>query len=133
MSITPTYPYGPNTPQVRQFLITLAAMGRSQRHEVRALFDSLSQQNKWHRAELELARVMAESGREELRETVAGPFLALVRENSAQLSPEDEPVLDEIAEPALAMLLATLVRDIIANEHFNVLAAPFNSVNESVK
>ncbi len=158
--------YGPNTASVRQFLVSLANLGVEEHEAVCHRFGHFAGTNSWLRAESELATTLEDSGRLDLRDAVAGPFMSLVRlrpasdTDGAQGGPEpvaigsgeatrtgpsasevgsptsqpapegdpDNPEFDEIAEPALAMLLALLVEDLLSPQAFKTLTAPFDTV-----
>ncbi|MDQ6612411.1 MAG: hypothetical protein M3Y64_08255, partial [Gemmatimonadota bacterium] len=78
-------------------------------------------------AELALGLLVAQAGRESERDALAGPLLLLVCERGAEALTADtvEPVLRAIAEPALAALLALLMRDLLAPRDFSALYEPF--------
>lgn len=157
--------YGPNTASVRQFLVSLANLGVEEHEAVCHRFGHFAGTNSWLRAESELATTLEDSGRLDLRDAVAGPFMSLVRlrpagDTDAAGGPEpvaagkseaagteptasevgsltsqpdqegdpDNPEFDEIAEPALAMLLALLVEDLLSPQAFKTLTAPFDTV-----
>jgi hypothetical protein len=122
---TGSAPYGPETPRIRRFLVRLAALGAEQRAEVVTRHVAVVESREWQRAELRLATIMVESGRTDLQEAFSGPLLQLVGANPSTDSPDAEPTFDAIAEPALAAVLALLVRDLLDTETFTVLYEPF--------
>lgn len=120
-------PYGPATPHIRRFLAALAGLSASDREEVVTRYRAAERQPAWAAAERALATAIAGSDREAARDAAAGPLLQLLR-----VAPPDDtdPLasLDAVAEPALAALLALLVRDVLAPATFDVLTAPFATV-----
>lgn len=124
-------PYGPQTVAVRQFLVRLAGLSRSDRAQVVAAYITQQQSAVFQQAEDHLAIVMERSGREDARAALSGPLLQLVKREPATAtggpeaeSGEDLEALDPVAEPALAALLALLVRDLLPDEAFRALTAP---------
>ena len=122
-------PYGPNTPAVRRFLVDFAGLSQSDRAEVVARYTTLSADSAWQLAERELGRVIVASGRESAQQALAGPLLQLVRRasthNNAELTDDADVELDDVAEAALAALLALLAQDLLSAEHRRTLLSPF--------
>lgn len=124
-------PYGPNTADIRRFLVRFAGLGVADRAAVVARYAQLSGTPAWQTAESQLATAIERSGREPQRDALSGPLLQLVRpaEVMATLSADDALAqLDPVAEPALAALLALLASDLLAAEAVAVLVSPFDGV-----
>jgi hypothetical protein len=136
-------PYGPQTAQIRRFLQALAALRPETEVSVVARFGESSRAPAYRAAERALATVIAKSGRDRERDALGGPLLQMLRvpaphsgEGADALSPAtppvtasgegDTPTLRPIAEPALAALLALLMRDLLSAPHFSALYAPFD-------
>lgn len=125
-------PYGPHTADVRTFLRRLAELDADAHAEAVARWVAHAEQPAFRRAERLLGEVMARSGREAERDAAAGPLLQLVRspneavptEPLAAATDDASLVLDPIAEPALAALMAIVVRDLLPAEAFATLVAP---------
>lgn len=124
-------PYGPATPHIRRFLAALAGLSASDRTEVVTRYRAAESLPAWASAERALATALAGSDREAARDAAAGPLLQLLR-----VAPPDDadPLasLDAVAEPALAALLALLVRDVLTPAVFDVLIEPFATVLPSI-
>lgn len=126
-------PYGPNTASIRRFLVQLAGLGSTDKAAVVARHAQLSRTTAWEAAESLLATAIERSGREAHRDALSGPLLQLVRPAGATATiSEDEALaqLDPVAEPALAALLALMVRDLLPAETEGALLAPFDGVVE---
>lgn len=126
-----TLPYGPNTAEVRRFLVQLAGLGTADKAGVVARYATLSATPAWHAAESALATAIERSGREPQRDALSGPLLQLVRRPDATATVSEEAALaqlDPVAEPALAALLAIMMRDVLPGEAVGVLVAPFEGV-----
>lgn len=126
-------PYGPNTASIRRFLVQLAGLGSTDKAAVVARHAQLSRTTAWEVAESLLATAIERSGREAHRDALSGPLLQLVRPAGATATiSEDEALaqLDPVAEPALAALLALMVRDLLPAETVGALLAPFDGVVE---
>lgn len=130
-------PYGPATPLVRRFLVELAQLGSDARSRVVQRFDEQSRTAAFHDADATVGELIERSGRMEARDALGGPLLQLVRAPVnrtpvAKAEPADTEDalrdLDPIAEPALAALLALLVRDLLPDAQFRLLYAPFTGV-----
>jgi len=125
-------PYGPNTPAVRRFLVDFAGLSQSDRAEVVAQYTTLSADSAWQLAERELGRVIVASGRESAQQALAGPLMQLVRRSTphtdTNASDDADVELDDVAEAALAALLALLAQDLLSAEHRRTLLAPFANV-----
>jgi hypothetical protein len=126
-------PYGPATPTIRRFLVQLAGLGASGRSAALARFDAHVDAPAWLKAERILGDTIERAGRAEARDTLAGPLLQLVRRAPTDQAATDSAVdeadplagLDPIAEPALAALMALLVRDLLPADVFATLYHPF--------
>ena len=124
-------PYGPATPAIRQFLVQLAGLGADSRAAIVARYHAAVTSIAWVRAERVLGDTIERAGRGDARDALAGPLLQLVRapstaEATAELSDDDLLAsLDPVAEPALAALLSVLVRDVLPEDVFATLYAPF--------
>ena len=125
-------PYGPATPAIRRFLVQLATLDAASRDAVVARFDAASRSRPFALADAALAETIERSGRSDAQEALAGPLLQMARRSGDRaqgdtLPPEgDVPDLEAFAEPALAALLALLVRDLLSPAHFRVLYGPFD-------
>lgn len=126
----PNLPYGPATNAVRRFLVRFAALPAQDRDQVLIQYAALSSTRNWQRAETALAAVMERSGRDQERDAVSGPLLQLVRLPGVELQTDQGTperaleALDPIAEPALAALLALIVRDLLESAVFDTLYSP---------
>jgi len=137
------------TAEVRRFLVQLAALELDAHDTVVQRFAEIVQARSFAVADETVGNVIERSGRTDARDALAGPLLQLVRlhEPAEELSTQHEtsdaaeqmrrdtsasdaaPVLlDPIAEPALAALLALLVRDLLSSETFDALYAPFREI-----
>lgn len=131
-----TAPYGPASASIRRFLVQLAALGPVARAGVMQRFHLVSSSRDYHAAEAMVGDVIERSARTDARDALGGPFMALMRPVPSQqrspdvgASPRDAmDDLDPVAEPALGALLALLVRDLIDDEQFSALYAPFAGV-----
>ncbi|MCA2993276.1 hypothetical protein [Gemmatimonas sp.] len=124
-------PYGPNTAGVRRFLVQLAGLGKEDRGLVVARYAQARTTVSWRAAEQHLATAIARSGREPQRDALTGPLLQLVRPVNAPAPATDDDalaLLDPVAEPALAALLALLVEELLPPEAVETLSAPFAGV-----
>lgn len=125
-------PYGPCTPRVRNFLVRLAGLGQSSRAEVVRRHVQCSALSTYHTADALLGDTIARSGREDIRDALAGPLLQLVQRSDmpTPADADDDPLqaLDAIAEPALAAAMALLASDILPAETVRELYAPFDTV-----
>ena len=124
-------PYGPETPAVRRFLVRLAGLGSSDRARVVERFAATAGERVFAAAEAALATAIERSGRETARDALSGPLLQLVQvadvpRSAAETDETMLASLDPVAEPALAALLALLVRDLLPAEQFAVLYAAFD-------
>jgi hypothetical protein len=130
-------PYGPATASIRRFLVRLAALDGAAREAVVARFTAVANSRAFAAADMALAETIERSGRADAQDALAGPLLQLVRRREhtdavpADASAESAdaeaagPALDALAEPALAALLALLVRDLLPPAHFHLLYSPF--------
>ena len=113
MSTMGAQPYGPETAAVRRFLVRLAGLGATDRAAVVARYETIAATRAYEAADARLGEVITRSGREEARDALSGPLLQLVKRPTPDASPESEIALEPIAEPALAALLALMVRDLL--------------------
>ena len=128
-------PYGPATASVRRFLVRLAALDADARESVLERFAAIASSRAFVSADAALAETIERSGRGDAQDALAGPLLQLVRHRGEVASSatsdaveEEEPELDALAEPALAALLALLVRDLLPASHFRTLYGAFDAV-----
>ncbi|MCU0616602.1 MAG: NAD-dependent epimerase/dehydratase family protein [Gemmatimonadaceae bacterium] len=124
-----TPPYGPQTAQIRTFLQRLAALDAEAHARVLAAWTAHRERASFRRAERMLGEVMARADRESARDAAAGPLLQMMRrpvaESTDTVASEDPlATLDPLAEPALATLLALLVRDLLPADTFAELVVP---------
>jgi hypothetical protein len=118
-------PYGPETAAVRRFLVRLAGLGAPDRAAVVARYETVAATRAYEAADARLGEVITRSGREEARDALSGPLLQLVKRPMPEASPESEIVLEPIAEPALAALLALMVRDLLDDATVRLLTDAF--------
>ncbi|MCC6242485.1 MAG: hypothetical protein IT353_06565 [Gemmatimonadaceae bacterium] len=124
-------PYGPATVDVRRFLVRLAGLGASARADVVARYAEVCDTPAFIAAEATLGETIARAGRTDARDALGGPLLQLVQRAPRTELPASEidiDALDPIAEPALAALLALMVRDLLSAECAATLYAPFADV-----
>ncbi|MDQ8160200.1 MAG: hypothetical protein P3B76_12295 [Gemmatimonadota bacterium] len=130
MSTLGTQPYGPQTAAVRSFLVRLAGLGAADRDAVVARHAALADSPRYQRADATLGDVITRSGREAARDALTGPLLQLVKHHAdpadAPQGDSDDITLDPIAEPALAALLALLVRDLLDDDTVRLLTEAFS-------
>ncbi len=129
MSSTGSQPYGPQTPAVRGFLVRLAGLGATDRAAVVARYETVAATPAYEAADARLGDVISRSGREEARDALSGPLMQLVKRPLTQPMPDDvaapEIALEPIAEPALAALLALMVRDLLDDATVRLLTDAF--------
>lgn len=129
MSTMGTLPYGPQTAAVRGFLVRLAGLGAADRAAVVARYETIAATRAYEAADARLGEVIARSGRDEARDALSGPLMQLVKRPASDLSPasdtEAEIALEPIAEPALAALLALMVRDLLDDATVRLLTDAF--------
>ncbi len=126
---TAVHPYGPATPNVRRFLVQFAGLGAETRRAVLARHATVVDTPAYVAAERLIGETIERSGRTDARDALAGPLMQLVRATDANIPGDDAlAMLDPIAEPALAMLLALLVADLVPAAAVDVLCSPFASV-----
>jgi hypothetical protein len=114
-------PYGPNTAVIRRFLQRFAALDASALAAVVAAYDALQASPSFGRADRAVAAAVERSGRTAERDSVVGPLLRLL-----PAAPGDAPdVLSPVAEPALAAVLALLLRDELSADAVATLYGPF--------
>jgi hypothetical protein len=126
-------PYGPQTPAIRAFLRALAALDATARHAAVEAWQAMADTPALQRADRLLGEVLARAGREAERDAAAGPLLQLVRTatpgpDATDANPPASPALDPLAEPALASLMALVVRDLLPPATFDVLVAPLAAI-----
>jgi len=124
-------PYGPRTKEVRDFLVHFAGLGAHARAGVVARYNAMSNTPEFTAAESVLGETIARAGLLDARDALAGPLLQLVRAPepvpaSTQDANEDDVVLDPIAEPALAALLAILTEGLVDPDITRQLYSPFD-------
>jgi len=116
----------PYPPSVRRFLVQFAGLGATSRAEVVARHAALVNTPLYESAEQLIGETIERAGRSDSRDALAGPFLQLVRRTDAPATTDDVlAMLDPIAEPALAALLALLVADLVPAATVDVLCEPF--------
>ena len=122
-------PYGPQTVAIRGFLVRLAGLGTTDRAAVVARFETIARTRDYEAADARLGDVIKRSGREEARDALSGPLLQLVKRPTPDVPPasdaEAEIALEPIAEPALAALLALMVRDLLDDATVQLLTDAF--------
>ncbi len=127
--------YGPETPAIRRFLVRLAALAPDVRQRVVQRYREQELSSDFHAADATVGETIERSGRTDARDALGGPLVQIVQivqrpTDAAQRENADEDdlsgMLDPIAEPALAALLALLVRDLLPAAQFAVLYAPFS-------
>lgn len=122
-------PYGPETAAVRRFLVRLAGLGATDRATVVARYETIAVTRAYEAADARLGEVITRSGRDEARDALSGPLLQLVKRPTPDVSPaadaEADIALDPIAEPALAALLALMVRDLLDDATVQLLTDAF--------
>jgi hypothetical protein len=129
-------PYGPATPSIRRFLVQLAALDAEAREAVVERFAAVAGSRAFVTADAALAETIERSGRADAQDALAGPLLQLVRRREqaadsalpTDAGEDEEQTLEALAEPALAALLALLVRDLLAPAHFRTLYGAFDPV-----
>lgn len=128
MSVPSALPYGPQTAAVRGFLVRLAALGAADRAAVVARFASVATSRSYEAADSRLGDVITKSGREDARDALSGPLLQLVKRPASATTPLSgaEIELEPIAEPALAALLALMVRDLLDDATVRLLTEAFS-------
>jgi len=118
-------PYGPQTAAIRAFLRDLAALDSARHGVAVARWTQQVGTPDFARADRLLGEVLIRAGREAERDAAAGPLLQMLRAPEAgeasNGTTDDE--LDPIAEPALATLMALLVRDLLPGDAFDTLTA----------
>lgn len=122
-------PYGPETAAVRRFLVRLAGLGATDRATVVARYETIAATRAYEAADARLGEVITRSGRDEARDALSGPLLQLVKRPTPDVSPaadaEADIALEPIAEPALAALLALMVRDLLDDATVQLLTDAF--------
>ena len=122
-------PYGPETAAVRRFLVRLAGLSAADRAIVVARYETIAATRAYEAADARLGEVITRSGRDEARDALSGPLLQLVKRPTPDVSPaadaEADIALDPIAEPALAALLALMVRDLLDDATVQLLTDAF--------
>lgn len=126
-------PYGPNTAELRRFLVRFAGLGSADRTAVVSRYIAFSVTPAWNAAETQLGTAIERSGREPQRDALSGPLLQLVRPADAPAASTEEDALaqlDPVAEPALAALLALMVKDLLPAPTVATLLQPFEGIIE---
>jgi hypothetical protein len=122
-------PYGPQTAAVRGFLVRLAGLGTTDRAAVVARYETIAATPAYEAADTRLGDVITRSGREDARDALSGPLLQLVKRPVTQpmsdAATASEIELKPIAEPALAALLALMVRDLLDDATVRLLTDAF--------
>jgi len=115
-------------------MVRLAALDAEARNTVLARFASVARTRAFALADAALAATIERSGRADAQNALAGPLLQIVgprevpgAEHPSGDSAEDAPDVNAFAEPALAALLALLVRDLLSTAHFATLYGPFDT------
>lgn len=116
-------PYGPNTANVREFLRALAGLNEAEHAHVLTEWARASATTAFARADRVLADTMVRVNREAERDAAAGPLLQMLR-----VGAEESAALDPIAEPALAALMALVLRDVLPTATFDTLVASMASI-----
>jgi nucleoside-diphosphate-sugar epimerase len=114
-------PYGPQTAAIRAFLRDLATLDVAQHEAAVARWAQQLGTPAFLRADRTLGEVLIRAGREAERDAAAGPLLQMLRVPAD--GADTAAALDPIAEPALATLMALLVRDLLPHEAFETLTA----------
>jgi hypothetical protein len=129
VSATSSQPYGPETAAVRGLLVRLAGLGTADRAAVVARHETLAATRAYEAADTRLGEVIARSGREQARDALSGPLVQLMKRRVADTDTSsavgDEIALEPIAEPALAALLALMVRDLLDDATVQLLTEAF--------
>jgi len=118
-------PYGPQTASIRAFLRDLATLDVNAHHDVVQRWTAITGTPAFVRADRTLGEVLIRAGREAERDAAAGPLLQMMRVADA---PSEHEPLDPIAEPALAALMALLVRDLLPADLFDTLTEPLRAL-----
>lgn len=118
-------PYGPQTAEIRSFLRRLAELERPQRDEAVARWAAQTGTPTFVRADRQLGEVLIRAGREAERDAAAGPLLQMMQRADGNT---ERDTLDPVAEPALAALMALLVRDLLPADTFATLTAPLHDL-----
>lgn len=125
-------PYGPQSAEIKRFLRDLAALSPEAHDAVCEQWRVLRQTPAFARADRALGEAMVRANRESERDAAAGPLLQMLRIESVSKNPkqvQDAPQpLDPIAEPALAALMALVVRDVLPDDVFALLVRPLSSL-----
>ncbi len=121
-------PYGPMTAVVRRFLVQLASLDERAHDAVVTRFAEVCARTDYVAADRVLGAILEQSGRSDARDAVAGPLLLLVRLAAEDAPAAEASALDPIAEPALAVLLALIVSDLLSHDTLHTLYEPFRIV-----
>ena len=124
-------PYGPNTRSVRRFLQRFAALDADQWAAAATAFAALERTPRLAAADRALAAAITRADRVRERDAVVGPLLQITRAPTAPDASADaaaEPEPHAVAAPALAATLALVARDVLDEETFATLYAPFASL-----
>ena len=94
-----------------------------------ARYENIAATRAYEAADARLGEVITRSGRDEARDALSGPLLQLVKRPTPDVPPasdaEAEIALEPIAEPALAALLALMVRDLLDDATVQLLTDAF--------
>ncbi len=124
-------PYGPQTSAVRGFLVRLAGLGAADRAAVVLRYEAVATTRAYEAADARLGEVITRSGREEARDALSGPLMQLVKRPAPEATTDATTdaatafELEPIAEPALAALLALMVRDLLDDQTVRLLTDAF--------
>jgi len=115
-------PYGPHTADIRAFLRALAGLSVDAHAQVLDVWARESATTAFARADRVLADTMVRVNREAERDAAAGPLLQMMRSGD-----DESTTLDPIAEPALAALMALVLRDVLPTATFDTLVVSMAS------
>ena len=121
-------PYGPNTPAVRRFLQRLAGKPAADCAAAARVYLSLQGTPALIAADRAVGRAVESSSRTDARDAVVGPVIQLMNGHAERLATDPAlsgVSLDDMAETALAAVLALIVGDIIAADALEVLYRPY--------
>ncbi len=119
-------PYGPQTAEIRAYLRDLAATTHAQRERVCKEWTAVRATPAFARADRALGEAIVRVHRESERDAAAAPLLQMMRQPGSEM--RENTAMEPVAEPALAALMALVVRDALPDEVFQLLVEPVNSV-----
>jgi nucleoside-diphosphate-sugar epimerase len=121
--------YGPQTAAIRDYLRAVAALTPEAHARVLQSWRNTSGSQSFARADRALGEAMVRANREAERDAAAGPLLQMMRtpREPGDAADATAPDLDPIAEPALAGLMALVVRDVLPAEVFDELSRAISS------